>query len=365
VEPGKVASVTASPDPNTSVQSGAKVTLTCATSGATIYYQLNGSTDILTYTAPIEITADTTIKAWAEKAPMTKGDPSTFAYKIESPVPVQVAAVAANPGSSMSAKVGDKVELTCATAQAQIKYKLNNDAQYRDYSGAITLSALPATITAYAVKAGMTDSAPVVFEYKEKFAGTYHIYFGQLHSHTNLSDGQGSVEDAFSYASKVANLDFLAVTDHSNSLETTAGTANIMDGSSSDKWKEGHTAASSITAQKVKKNNVSDPGSTFLGVYGYEMTWSDGAGHMNTFNTPGFENRNNAVYKNKNQSITNPIGLKTYYDQLAKVPGSISQFNHPGSTFGDFYDYPDYWWGQHASLCQARGCSTHRTENTH
>ena len=47
----------------------------------------------------------------------------------------------------------------------------------------------------------------------------YNLYFGQLHSHTNISDGAGSVEEAFDHASQVDNLDFLAVTDHSNSFD--------------------------------------------------------------------------------------------------------------------------------------------------
>ena len=47
----------------------------------------------------------------------------------------------------------------------------------------------------------------------------YQLYFGQLHAHTNISDGAGSVEEAFEHASQVDNLDFLAVTDHSNSFD--------------------------------------------------------------------------------------------------------------------------------------------------
>ena len=42
----------------------------------------------------------------------------------------------------------------------------------------------------------------------------YGLYFGQLHAHTNLSDGTGTVEQAFEHAANVENLDFLALTDH-------------------------------------------------------------------------------------------------------------------------------------------------------
>ena len=45
---------------------------------------------------------------------------------------------------------------------------------------------------------------------------TKNLYYGQLHSHTNLSDGTGSIDEAYTYAKNVAGVDFLAVTDHSN-----------------------------------------------------------------------------------------------------------------------------------------------------
>lgn len=172
----------------------------------------------------------------------------------------------------------------------------------------------------------------------------YNIYFGQLHSHTTLSDGAGSVTDAFAHASAVPNLDFLAVTDHSNSFESGSYTASIDTSAMSNiDWSTGKTAAAAITASGIaNSDNLTDPASTFLGIYGYEMTWSDGCGHMNTFNTPGFENRNNPIFCNKAQSIANPAGLQAYYNKLALVPGSISQMNHPGDTFGDFYDFALY-----------------------
>lgn len=154
----------------------------------------------------------------------------------------------------------------------------------------------------------------------------YNVYFGQIHAHTNLSDGAGEVEDAFKYAAKANNVDFLAITDHSNWLEETAGTNNIADASKSPKWIRGKKAAADITAAE----------SDFVGIYAYEMTWSGGSiGHMNTFNTPGFENRNNAPFKTT-------TALKTYFEALKTQPQSISMFNHPGKTFGDFGDF-SYW----------------------
>mgnify|MGYP002421952499 CR=1 FL=1 len=151
-----------------------------------------------------------------------------------------------------------------------------------------------------------------------------NIYFGQLHSHTNISDGDGSIEDAYKYAKETAGVDFLAVTDHSNSLENDTK-ASMADGSVSPEWVNAKN-----TAEKYSDSN-------FLGVYAYEMTWSNGTGHMNTFNTPGFESRNKDGLKNSDAKA-----LENYYNILKQYPASISQWNHPGKTFGDFNDFALY-----------------------
>ena len=44
--------------------------------------------------------------------------------------------------------------------------------------------------------------------------GGYNVYYGQLHSHTNISDGQGSPSEAYAYARDTAGLDFFSITDH-------------------------------------------------------------------------------------------------------------------------------------------------------
>lgn len=150
----------------------------------------------------------------------------------------------------------------------------------------------------------------------------YNLYFGQLHSHTNLSDGQGTIDEAYKYAKDTAGVDFIAVTDHSNWFDNDTS-ASLADGSMSETWKTGLAAAD-------KYNQEGE----FVAMYGYEMTWSGstgGYGHINTFNTPGFETRTN-----KN------MDLKTYYNTLKTQQDSLSQLNHPGKTFGDFSDFAHY-----------------------
>ena len=63
------------------------VTITCATDGATIYYTTNGSdptTSSSVYSAPIAVSATTTIKAMAVKTGMTDSEVATATYTIES-----------------------------------------------------------------------------------------------------------------------------------------------------------------------------------------------------------------------------------------------------------------------------------------
>lgn len=154
-----------------------------------------------------------------------------------------------------------------------------------------------------------------------------NFYFGGLHSHTNLSDGTGTPTEAYTWARDNAKADFLAITDHSNWLdgEKDLINENITDinSSTSAEWKKLHEVADSFNKD-----------GKFVAIGAFEMTWSGstgGWGHINTFNTPWFASRSNSK-----------MDLKTYYAKLAQNPQSISQLNHPGTTFGDFADFGYY-----------------------
>jgi len=45
-------------------------------------------------------------------------------------------------------------------------------------------------------------------------AGRERIFFGEIHYHSSLSDGQGTAEESYSWARNIAGLDFAALTDH-------------------------------------------------------------------------------------------------------------------------------------------------------
>ena len=170
----------------------------------------------------------------------------------------------------------------------------------------------------------------------------YQLYFGQLHSHTQYSDGAGSLESALSYVKNLpdsANVQFVAFTDHSNYFDK-SGAANpegaLYDMSlatpySQETWNSYRSAVAAF--------NEANAGS-LVALAGFEMTWSGGPGHINTFNTPGIVSRNNSTLNNK----TDYAGMRAYYALLSQQEGadSLSQFNHPGNTFGTFGDFA-FW----------------------
>ena len=170
----------------------------------------------------------------------------------------------------------------------------------------------------------------------------YQLYFGQLHSHTQYSDGAGSLDAALDYVKNLpesANVQFVAFTDHSNYFDTT-GAANpegalydmsLASASSQETW---NSYRSSVAAF-----NEANAGS-LVALAGFKMTWSGGPGHINTFNTPGIVSRNNSTLNNK----TDYAGMRAYYALLSQQEGadSLSQFNHPGNTFGTFGDFA-FW----------------------
>ena len=171
----------------------------------------------------------------------------------------------------------------------------------------------------------------------------YQLYFGQLHSHTGqYSDGAGTLDSALSYVAGLpdsANVDFVAFTDHSNYFDE-KDSANPEEAL----YDMSKATVKSQELWKSYKGSVAQFNATHSGklvaLAGFEMTWSGGPGHINTFNTPGIVSRNNSTLNNK----TADAGMKAYYSLLSQAEGngSVSQFNHPGKTFGNFSDF-SYW----------------------
>ena len=169
-------------------------------------------------------------------------------------------------------------------------------------------------------------------------------YFGQLHAHTaEYSDGSGKLSDALDYFKNIPeddNVDFISITDHSNYFDTKSDAnpaaalndKTLMTSESLSKW---DAYNSEIDEFNAENSGLSQ------GLAGFEMTWSGGPGHINTFNSDGLVSRNNTILNSK----SGDAGLKEYYETLildTDPLANLSQFNHPGKTFGTFSDFA-YW----------------------
>ncbi len=114
----------------------------------------------------------------------------------------------------------------------------------------------------------------------------FQLYFGQLHSHTTYSDGSGTLETALEYIESLpesANVDFVAFTDHSNYFDTTSASnpadamhdVSLMTPASAALWNQYKETVADFNSKHTD----------IVAIAGYEMTWSGGPGHINSYNT--------------------------------------------------------------------------------
>jgi len=154
----KAATPTANPIAG-EVENGATVVLTTTTTGAAIYYTLDGSiptSENTEYSEPITISEDTIIKAIAVKVGMNNSNVLTAEYTT---VTLKAATPTANPIAG-EVESGTAVILTTTTTGAAIYYTLDGSAptsENTEYSEPITISQ-DTIIKAIAVKAGLNNS---------------------------------------------------------------------------------------------------------------------------------------------------------------------------------------------------------------
>ena len=227
----------------------------------------------------------------------------------------------------------EEITLTCEDESADIYYAVSADGvNYQPdalYAGPICFEKDFGTayLKTYSIAGGCEPGEVTRVIFTEEFDLDWNLYFGQLHAHTDISNGAGSVEEAFQYASQVDGLDFFAVTDHSDSFDNADMGAIDADGADiSADWAAGKQAAASVT------------NGDFVGLFGFEMTWPEDKqlGHISTFNTPGWQTRDQEAFTNVTAALEN------YYKALTSVPGSVSQFNHPDTVHGDFERFDHY-----------------------
>lgn len=127
------------------------------------------------------------------------------------------------------------------------------------------------------------------------------FYFGNIHSHTDYSDGDGTPAEAYLWARDNAGYDFYAVTDHAIQI-------------SPSEWDR----------TKEHADSYNNPG-YFVTLRGFE--WSHPLyGHVNVYNT------------SKRKSFISTLYLPMFYDWLDDHNG-LAQFNHPGREDWEFNDF--------------------------
>ncbi len=143
---------------------------------------------------------------------------------------------------------------------------------------------------------------------------TYHLYFGDLHSHTKFSDGwEGTPADAYA-AAKAAGADFLATTDHASRLTDA-------------EWALTREMAAAATTD------------TFVALPAYEF-WVNGRGELNVYDAP-------AVLPNDDHGFHSTLeprqtALASFYDWVAAQPGAVAQWNHPDYMTKSFDNFGSY-----------------------
>ncbi len=169
----------------------------------------------------------------------------------------------------------------------------------------------------------------------------YTVYYGNLHSQTNHSDGGGNVAsctssqpaqtgqfspaDAFPYA-KNAGLDFLMTSEHNHYFDGSSGTNGAASPTTvKNLYQSGLTTATNFNAANAN----------FLAIYGMEWGVISNGGHMNIFNsTELFGWENNTAGQLLADVLTPKSDYATIYSVM-KQRGLIGQFNHP-DTNGQF-----------------------------
>lgn len=136
----------------------------------------------------------------------------------------------------------------------------------------------------------------------------YQTYYANLHSHTALSDGIGTPADAYAYARDVANIDVLALTEHTHML-------------TSAEWTSLRAAATAATQPGV-----------FVALSSQEFGILTDFGHINI---------DDSAYLNPG-STENLLGTYAFIQQV----NAFGAFNHPNPTYGTFFNnltfYPEY-----------------------
>lgn len=193
------------------------VTISCATEGATIYYNIEPSDAQIEYTQPLVFTDTTTIHAFAQKNDITSAV-VTKIYYVSDMETVATPVITPDGGTFEETQ---EVAITCETADASIYYTIDGTdptAESTLYAAPFTLDAT-ATVKAIAIKENMNNSelATATFTKLEPIVAANYVRITSLNQ---LQDGDKVIlasrydNDATHYKvapTRIANSRFNAV----------------------------------------------------------------------------------------------------------------------------------------------------------
>jgi len=141
----------------------------------------------------------------------------------------------------------------------------------------------------------------------------YNLYFGDLHSHSDYSDGMGTPDEAFE-AAESAGADFLALTDHHYLLTEREWEGTLLSA-------DAHTSSS------------------FVAMAAYEYFLA-GINELNIYGIPYMPPDAGLVPQAyyEGDRMTGGSFFPWIYDWISEQPGAIGQWNHPLS-----YGCPVCW----------------------
>ncbi|HEU4845885.1 MAG TPA: CehA/McbA family metallohydrolase [Burkholderiaceae bacterium] len=236
-----------------------------------------------------------------------------------------------------------------AAAPANVRYRLRLhavagagviDQQWPVAAGNVPTLPLPpfhpmGAHTGRAAGAAAPPAAPATVAVAPADAPPYTVYYGNLHSQTNHSDGGGDLAhcsgaqdpqsaalgpaDAYAYA-QAHGLDFLMTSEHNHMYDGADGTnANADPQQATALYRRG--------LQEASDYNGGHPG--FLAIYGQEWGVIANGGHLNIFNSPellGWERNGSGQLLADTET---PKGDYAALYSLLRSRGWLGQFNHP------------------------------------
>jgi hypothetical protein len=233
---------------------------------------------------------------------------------------------------TLPGELPQRVEQALATADHAIAQNWDIELGAPDRPAMPAFKALPVGASGDAASGGDAKSAPATG------ALPYTVYFGNLHSQTNDSDGGGAIGScsssqaaqsgqfgpaaAFPYA-RNRGLDFLMTSEHNHYFDGSSSTnASASPTTARNRYAAGRSAASTF--------NAANPG--FLALYGMEWGVISGGGHLNIINGNLLANWET---NGSGQLLGDVSTPKSNYASLyttMRSRGWIGQFNHPDTS---------------------------------